>query len=94
MSATLEVRDLYVGYYKDLNILQGVSITAQKGKLTAILGANGVGKSTLLRLFTAFCAPMPGRFSLTGRTLWMYPHSSAFGRVLRISLSSPAFSAG
>ncbi len=43
----LEVHDLYVGYYKDLNILQGIAIKAETGKITAVLGANGVGKSTL-----------------------------------------------
>jgi ABC-type branched-subunit amino acid transport system ATPase component len=41
----LEVRDLYAGYYRDLHlhILRGVSIAAQPGRVTAILGANGVG---------------------------------------------------
>ena len=39
----LEVKDLYVGYYRDLNILQNISITADKGKITTVLGANGVG---------------------------------------------------
>ncbi len=45
----LEIKDLYVGYYRDLNILQGVSLTAQAEKITTVLGANGVGKSTLLK---------------------------------------------
>ena len=45
----LEIADLYVGYYEDLHILRGLSLQAQTGKLTAILGANGVGKSTLLK---------------------------------------------
>ncbi len=69
MSATLEVRDLYVGYYKDLNILQGVSITAQKGKLTAILGANGVGKSTLLKAIYGFLRPNAGEVLLDGENI-------------------------
>ena len=51
----LEVRDLWVGYYEDLHILQGVSVTAQTGNITTILGANGVGKSTLLK------ATVPGK---------------------------------
>ncbi len=69
MSATLEVKDLYVGYYKDLNILQGVNITAQKGKLTAILGANGVGKSTLLKAIYGFLKPNAGDVRLDGESL-------------------------
>lgn len=73
MSATLEVRDLYVGYYPDLNILQGVNITAQKGKLTAILGANGVGKSTLLKAIYGFLRPNKGDVLLDGESLLGVP---------------------
>ncbi len=56
----LEVRDLYVGYYKDLNILQGLNLTAESGKITTVLGANGVGKSTLLKGIYGFLPPQPG----------------------------------
>jgi len=56
----LEVRELYVGYYKDLNILQGIDIKAETGKITAVLGANGVGKSTLLKAIYGFLKPNAG----------------------------------
>lgn len=56
----LEVRDLYVGYYRDLHILRGVNVTARAGTITAILGANGVGKSTLLKAIFGFLAPEKG----------------------------------
>ena len=69
----LEVKDLYVGYYKDLNILQGVSITAQKAKITTILGANGVGKSTLLKAIYGFLKPNAGEVLLEGRSLLGVP---------------------
>lgn len=65
----LEVRDLYVGYYKDLNILQGVTITAEKGKITTILGANGIGKSTLLKAIYGFLEPSSGEVLLEGQSL-------------------------
>jgi branched-chain amino acid transport system ATP-binding protein len=65
----LETRNLYVGYYKDLNILQGVSITAQAGKITTILGANGIGKSTLLKAIFGFLQPASGEVNLEGRSL-------------------------
>ena len=65
----LEVKDLYVGYYKDLNILQGVSISARKAKITAILGANGVGKSTLLKAIYGFLRPNAGEVLLDGEDL-------------------------
>lgn len=69
----LEVRDLYVGYYRDLNILQGVSIKAEKGKITTILGANGVGKSTLLKAIYGFLEPNAGDILLEGRSLLGIP---------------------
>jgi branched-chain amino acid transport system ATP-binding protein len=56
----LEVNDLYVGYYKDLNILQGVSLKARTAQITAVLGANGVGKSTLLKAIYGFVKPQAG----------------------------------
>jgi branched-chain amino acid transport system ATP-binding protein len=57
----LEVNDLYVGYYKDLNILQGVSLKARTAQITAVLGANGVGKSTLLKAIYGFVKPQSGQ---------------------------------
>ena len=69
----LEVRDLYVGYYKDLHILQGVSITAQTSRITTILGANGVGKSTLLKAIFGFLSPSAGEARLDGRSILHTP---------------------
>jgi branched-chain amino acid transport system ATP-binding protein len=63
----IEVRDLYVGYYKDLNILQGINVTAQEGKITTVLGANGVGKSTLLKAIYGFLRPNSGQIILDGK---------------------------
>ena len=57
----LEINDLYVGYYEDLHILRGLNLVAEKGKLTAILGANGVGKSTLLKAIYGFLKPHSGQ---------------------------------
>lgn len=65
----LEVRDLYVGYYKDLNILQGVHLTAKANQLTCVLGANGVGKSTLLKAIYGFLKPNGGEILLEGRNV-------------------------
>lgn len=65
----LEIKDLFVGYYKDLNILQGVSIMAQNAKITTVLGANGVGKSTLLKAIYGFLKPNAGEVLLEGQSL-------------------------
>jgi branched-chain amino acid transport system ATP-binding protein len=65
----LEVKDLYVGYYKDLNILQGISMKAEEAKITTVLGANGVGKSTLLKAIYGFLKPNDGEVLLEGQSL-------------------------
>jgi branched-chain amino acid transport system ATP-binding protein len=62
----LEVRELYAGYYRDLHILRGVSVVARPGHVTAILGANGVGKSTLLKAVFGFLRPASGQVLLDG----------------------------
>jgi branched-chain amino acid transport system ATP-binding protein len=69
----LEIKDLYVGYYKDLNILQGVTVTARKAQITTVLGANGVGKSTLLKAIYGFLKPNAGEVVLGGRSLLGVP---------------------
>lgn len=75
----LDVKDLYVGYYKDLNILQGVSIRAQKAKITTVLGANGVGKSTLLKAMYGFLKPNSGEVILDGQSLIGVPTHRRIG---------------
>ncbi len=68
-SVVLDIQDLYVGYYEDLNILQGVDIKVQEAKITAILGANGVGKSTLLKAIFGFLKPNKGKVLLEGKNV-------------------------
>ena len=65
----LEISGLYVGYYKDLNILQDLSFKARKNKITAILGANGVGKSTALKAVFGFLRPNAGEILLDGESI-------------------------
>jgi ABC-type cobalamin/Fe3+-siderophores transport system ATPase subunit len=45
---SLSVQDVSAGYGK-LLILNGVSLEAEKGKVTVVVGPNGSGKSTLLK---------------------------------------------
>lgn len=62
----LEIKDLFVGYYADLHILRGLNLKAEEGKITTILGANGVGKSTLLKAIYGFLTPHSGQVLLNG----------------------------
>ena len=67
--ATLEITGLDVGYYKDLNILQDLNIKARQHQITAILGANGVGKSTALKAVFGFLRPNAGEILLDGESI-------------------------
>jgi len=56
----LEVQDIHT-YYGESYILQGVSLTLREGQVVAVLGRNGVGKTTLIRSIVGFTPPRRGR---------------------------------
>lgn len=73
----LKVEDLVVGYYEDINILQGVNLEAEKQDITAVLGPNGVGKSTLLKSICGFLTPNSGSISFKGDSIsGIEPHKA------------------
>ena len=75
--AFLEIRDLSSGY-GELQILWGVSIKLEAGKLTALVGSNGVGKTTLLRTVVGLLKPWQGSVTFDGRDLTrVSPHAKA-----------------
>ena len=65
----IEINDLHVGYYKDLDILRGVSMNAEQSRITTVLGANGVGKSTLLKAIYGFLKPRSGQILLQSQDI-------------------------
>lgn len=69
MSAVVETRDLHVRYGKK-PVLRGVSLGFERGSVTALLGRNGVGKSTLLRVLVGFLPPTSGEARVFGLPCW------------------------
>ena len=49
----LEVQDLRVAYNRVIQVLEGVSFAVPAGNVVALLGANGAGKSTILKAISA-----------------------------------------
>ncbi|HYY88869.1 MAG TPA: ABC transporter ATP-binding protein [Chloroflexota bacterium] len=68
----LELRDLHT-YYGDSYILQGVSLRVEPGQVVAVLGRNGVGKTTLLRSVMGLTPPRRGQVMLEGRDITGLP---------------------
>lgn len=61
----LEVSSLHT-HYGYSHILQGISLTVEPGKVLAVLGRNGVGKTTLVHSIVSFVKPSEGRIRLNG----------------------------
>ncbi len=73
----LDVRDIH-SYYGDSYVLQGVSLGVAPGQVVAVLGRNGVGKTTLVRSIIGFVAPRRGRIAFKGRAIdGLPPHRIA-----------------
>jgi len=62
----IEVRDLHFSY-GSRKILNGLNLTIPRGKVVAILGASGVGKTTLLRLIGGQLRPERGHVKVAGQ---------------------------
>lgn len=65
----LNVKNLSIGYDKELS---KVSFTLQKGERLAILGENGIGKSTLLKTLVGLIEPLAGKFTIGTNVEWGY----------------------
>lgn len=64
----LEISGLTAGY-GPVTALRDVSLTAEKGRITAVLGANGAGKTTLLRTISGLHRAESGTVDLDGGTI-------------------------
>ena len=64
----LRVDDIHT-YYGDSYVLQGVSLTLHKGQIAAILGRNGMGKTTLIRSLAGLTPPRSGEIVYGGVSL-------------------------
>ncbi|BBY16685.1 ABC transporter ATP-binding protein [Mycolicibacterium litorale] len=98
MSAVLEARGLAKSFHGS-TVLDHIDLDLAPGSLTAIVGASGCGKTTLLRLIAGFEAPDAGTITIAGRqvasaTSAVPPHRRSVGYVAQDGALFPHLTVG
>ena len=65
MTAMLDFKDVEL-YYDHVYALKGVSLSVNQGETVALIGANGAGKSSILRAITGLAKPVKGSVTFEG----------------------------
>jgi iron complex transport system ATP-binding protein len=84
---TLTVEDLTLGYRERI-VIQDLSLVIPTGRITAIVGANACGKSTLLRSMSRLLSPREGQVLLDGKQVHRMP-AKELARTLGLLPQSP-----
>jgi len=84
---TLAVEKLTLGY-GDRTVIDGLDLVLPAGKITAIVGANACGKSTLLRSMSRLLPPRAGQVLLDGKQVHRMP-AKELARTLGLLPQSP-----
>lgn len=76
-SGTIEFKDVAFKYSKhaEKNILEGINFKCEKGKVTAIVGGTGSGKSTIINLIPRFYDVTEGQVLVDGQDVSTYPQA-------------------
>ncbi len=86
----LRLRDVWFRYEKDTpDILQGVSFSVPQGKLFAIVGGNGAGKSTTLKTICGNCRAYRGSIDILGKPQKKYRPGELFQNHLSMLPQDP-----
>jgi len=73
LNPIITVNDLHFSYPKQ-SVLEGVDFTLNRGEIVSLLGPNGCGKSTLIRLILKLIHPSQGEIWLHNKTIRHYSH--------------------
>ncbi|MCS6995536.1 MAG: ABC transporter ATP-binding protein [Casimicrobiaceae bacterium] len=69
MTAFVELAEVSFGYEPSRPVLSGISLTVPRGKLVAVMGGSGCGKTTVLRLICGQYRPDRGRVLVNGESV-------------------------
>ena len=78
----LKIEDMHV-YYGAIHAIKGVSFEVGEGEIVALIGANGAGKSTILKTVSGLMHPRSGSISFCGQDI---AHTEAY-KLLRTGLA-------
>src|SRR6202165_4531999 len=68
MAGLLEIEGVHTAYDK-ADVLEGVSLKIEPGRITCLLGSNGSGKTTLIRSILGLTPPRAGTITFDGRDI-------------------------
>ncbi|MGT2907998.1 ABC transporter ATP-binding protein [Streptococcus dentiloxodontae] len=88
----VEIKDITFGYLPAQKVLQNVSISAPKGKMIAVVGPTGSGKTTIMNLINRFYDVDAGAIAFDGRDIRDYDLDSLRGNVGIVLQESVLFS--
>ena len=92
MTALLALEAVTAGYAADIDILRNVSLSAESGVITGLIGLNGAGKSTLMKTICGFLRPKAGRVLYDGADITaIAPHTAIDRGVWYIAQESGLF---
>jgi ATP-binding cassette subfamily B protein len=80
-AARLEFTDVHFAYSPGTPVLQGISFVAERGKLVALVGPSGGGKSTVLNLILRFYDIDSGRIAIDGQAIATVSRRSLRGQI-------------
>lgn len=75
----LDVHDIHA-YYGNIHALKGISLQVNEGEIVSLIGANGAGKSTTLRVIAGLLPPRFGSIALNGESLQQYKAHQLVGK--------------
>ena len=64
----LKIEDIHV-YYGAIHAIKGVSFEVDEGEIVALIGANGAGKSTILKTVSGLMHPRQGSITFCGENI-------------------------
>ena len=77
----IDLKDVEFAYNKDAKVLNGVSFIAKQGEVTALVGASGCGKTTILKLISRLYDYDEGEILIDGKDIKEISTESLFDKV-------------